>query len=129
MPTFLQSRYWALGLLAIAWSKPATGCTQRFGSNLVTNGTFSTQPAGTKLAPSTDLGGWVSGRAYTSWAGYAARGQVSGPTGTDTVASNYSSQVPCPGDPASGVAASATWLHYSGQATGTIIWRQPVANR
>jgi uncharacterized repeat protein (TIGR01451 family) len=92
----------------------------------VTNGTFSTQPTGTNIPSGTDLGGWVSSRTYTGSGVYPTEGQLAGQTGTETVVGSSISQVPFPGDPASGVAPSPTWLHYNGQASGSIIWQQAI---
>ena len=120
MSIALPRWHWALWLLAIAWISPAPGWAQQYiGGNLVTNGTFSSQPTGTSLAAGTDLGNWKSARVYTGSSVDAAEGQVAGQTGAATYRTgNTLSQVPFPGDAANGIPSSSTWLLYNGNLGG-----------
>ncbi|MVN76587.1 hypothetical protein GO988_09655 [Hymenobacter sp. HMF4947] len=88
---------------------------QYIGANLVTNGTFGTQPTGTNIAAGTDLNGWYSARSYTGSNVDAAEGQVADQTGTATYRTGSAiRQVPFPGDASNGVTAINTWLLYNG---------------
>jgi uncharacterized repeat protein (TIGR01451 family) len=127
MTVLLQRWRWGLWLLAAGWARPTTGWAQQYvGNNLVLNGTFSSQPAGTNIAPGNNLGNWSSGRTYAGSGVYPAEGQVAGQTGTETVAGSSISQVPFPGDATNAIAASNTWLHYNGQTNFGIFWRQTI---
>jgi uncharacterized repeat protein (TIGR01451 family) len=128
MTGLLQSWRWGLCLVAISWVQPTTSWAQQYiGSNLVLNGTFSSQPAGFNIAPNNNLGNWSSGRTYAGSSVYPAEGQVAGQTGTETVAGSSISQVPFPGDAANAIAAANTWLHYNGQTNFGIFWRQTIS--
>jgi len=128
MTVSLRRWPWALGLLALAWGRPATGQAQQYiGGNLVTNGTFSSQPTATNIAANTDLGSWFSGRIYTGSGIYANEGQIADQTGTVNYSTGNVVQGPFPGDFTQGqsVAASNTWLLFNGNTGGTnTIWRQ-----
>ena len=127
MSTVLQRWQWGLWLAAVGWGSPTTSWAQQYlGGNQITNGTFSSQPTGANIAPGIGLGGWSSGRVYTGSGVYPAEGTVAGQTGTETVPANNISQVPFPGDAANAVAASNTWLHYNGQTSFGIFWRQNI---
>jgi uncharacterized repeat protein (TIGR01451 family) len=127
MSLLLQRWHCGLWLLAMGWASPTTGWAQQYlTNNLVLNGTFSSQPTGTNLVAGTNLGNWSSARIYTGSGVYPSEGQVAGQTGTETVAASNISQVPFPGDAANSVAATNTWLHYNGQTSFGIFWRQTI---
>ncbi|TVT40374.1 hypothetical protein FNT36_12905 [Hymenobacter setariae] len=116
MTPLLQRWSWALGLLTVAWVKPDVGWAQQYlGNNLVTNGNFSAQSAGTNIAAGNDLGGWRSSRVYSGSGRDAAENQPAGQTGTATYRTGSTLlQRPFPGDAANGIAASNSWLLYNG---------------
>ncbi|MBJ6143212.1 DUF11 domain-containing protein [Hymenobacter sp. BT559] len=139
MPTALKSKRWTLWVLALVLGKPATGWAQRYvGGNLVTNGTFSSQPTGTNIAAGTDLGNWKSSRTYSGSGVDAAENQPASQTGTATYRTGSALlQRPFPGDAANGITTSDTWLLYNGNlgvsnstTTATIvssfIWYQDI---
>lgn len=125
MTTTLRRWPWALSLLALAWGRPAASQAQQYiGGNLVTNGTFSTRPAGA-VAAGADMGGWSSNRPYGGNLLYPAEGSLSDQAGSVSYSAGNVVQGSFPGDASNGVGASSTWLLYNGNtANAPFIWSQ-----